>query len=148
MKLSVVLGVELQLKSRCPSIYTLQIARTQIKPTPSLTSPIQTELSENEEEYWTDIPLKEPDFFYIDHTEPTKTGPTRKNIFDISKEPTRTPFTEFATSKPGHLQTHKTTTNPGFTLFSQGTKVMPDVTRDAIDEDENFDIDVRFQSFD
>lgn len=69
----------------------------------------------------------------MDHTETTE-----KDIVDVySKEPTRTPATESLISTPGPLQ--KPTQRP---------EVVPDATTDAMDEDENIQIDVRITSVD
>lgn len=127
--------------SRCPLKYTLDVERIQLDTT---ASSIHTDLPENKVEYWTDILLTEPAFYYMDHSETTE-----KYMFDVDySNPTQTMSTESTTSKPGYLHEHETLANIHYTQYSQRPKFLPDVIPDATDEDESFDFDVRIQPFD
>ncbi|XP_026319217.1 uncharacterized protein LOC113229750 [Hyposmocoma kahamanoa] len=128
--------VELQLKSTCPSTYTLKVESTQ---STSTSSPTDTHLTENEK-HWEDIPLTESPFYYMDHLESTE-----KKIFHANyDDDTRTPLTESTTSEPKH----GSLANTDATLYTQRPKHWLDITQDSSDEDENIEIDVRNPPFD
>lgn len=126
--------------SRCPSTNTLEVERIQLDTT---ASPIHTDLPENKEEYWTDILLTEPAFYYMDHTK-TK----EEHMFDVDyRNPTQAMSTKSTTSKPGYLHEHETLADVDYSQYSQRSKFLHDVIPDAAEEDESFDIDVRIQPF-
>lgn len=129
------LDVELRLRSRCPPFYDFKLDRTGYEDTTYRAD------KHTEEDYWTDILLTEPDFYYAEHSVTTE-----KYFIDVSEEdPTRTIATEptIVLKRPGHLRNLVTWSKIRYTQnrHKQHTKHKMLHTTDAMDEEDHFNTD-------